>query len=244
VEDTPSVATPTNLFLFGGTENSAPYIAGVIEFSSGNYRHFYIGSLVKYGTYDGGEIVSSNNHFTRQDDSRFTFSATSNRYMFNGYQDLNLAAESGFVHVPDSRVGADYLPFYQDPIRNARDETPLDEHVMGGNRDRVGSVYQSFSSQHFAAATLLGAVNVYLTETGPTRYTPLGYVPGARMVNVGNIAPGARIDIGGVFYRVYPEMRRTGSATGAGGATGADGYGWLDSEASYKWGMAYAENAA
>lgn len=250
----PDISDPTQLFLFGGTENGQPYIAGVIEFGFNNYRHFYIGTLNKYGVYTGGDVMAANFHRINQDDNRFTLSITGNKFMFNGYQDRLSTEDTGIIRVVETEIQTQFpsqelFEFDQDPIASSRDTNPIAGRVFGGNQDRVNSVYTHNAQSHFAAASLIGAPNMYLAFSNtPDRYLPLGYVSGARLINVANIEPGTQITIAGVNWRVFPEFRRTSEEVISGGGLNGENSGngsiqsWLDQEVSHYYGMAYAED--
>lgn len=243
----PDISDPTQLFLFGGTENAVPYIAGVIEFGFNNYRHFYIGGLNKYGTYTGGDVVNSNFHRNLQDDTRYAFNVSDNKMLFSGYQNRLDTEDTGFVRVIETEVqtafpGQELFEFDQNPTNLQRDGDPAPGRVFGGNGDRVNSVYTHNAQSHFATASLIGPVNIYLAlSNSPVRYVPLGYVSGARMINVADIEPGTRVTIAGVNWRVFPEFRRSSDARIFGGVSGG-GRAWADAENSHYYGMAYAED--
>ena len=231
----PVLPSPTNLYLYGGTEESQPFLAGIVAFGFNRYRHFYIGSMIKYGSYTGGEIIQAGYHGTGDDGD--TNSLTFSKYPF-GARTSQASTLSGFVNVVHADAGDPVKVLRRGSDVGAFDGEPQGDIALGGYSDRVNSNYTDRAQQHFANASVLGPINLYATKSGLDRYFPIGRPPGVRMVNMENIEPGVLVTISGTDWRVFPVFRRSFSTT----FTAIAG-GYNAEETSYRRGLAYPEVA-
>lgn len=250
--DNPVILTPTKIHMFGNDTpyDPAPYIAFVIECGYNHYRHGYIGNMVKYGSYTGGEVISLN-YFSQGfigPDGSITFDSLDHRYGFSARN--NAGAGTGPVGLDSG--GANIV--HVDNINTWRKfdgpTTPialndlLGDELFGGNQDTVNSglVRRGFSD--FAGAGVLVTPLLFCSNGADGvdyRIRPLGFPAGVRLINMQDISPGDQIAVGTRQWRCFPEFQKNDATTvyrgGAGTSTGF----WWEDETSYLVGLAYPE---
>lgn len=235
---TPVTPAPSLLHLHGGSEDGVEFIAGIIEFSTVGYRHFYIGGVVPVGTFTGGQVVSANWHTTSNSSFNYPFdSVLSSKMLFSAVNQGHglVAADSGFAHIV-AGAAASVRPNKSGASNTAAAESTLGDNVLiGGATDGPNDALVAWGQVHYASATLLVPVNLYVTEGTPARLRPIGRVAGARMVNMTNYDEAQQILLGSDAWRVYPQFKKRASGT----ITRGSSYAALES--SYFWGMAYPE---
>lgn len=241
----PNRIQPTKLYLFGGTEEGQPYIAGVIEFGFNSYRHFYIGSMVKLGDYTGGEVVSMN----LGSSSWYQFGGSMNygtyggvRYMFSAHQFYGIddgtwggRRWSGGVNIVHPDNPNAWRAFYA--FQNGG-QPYYDYQVMGGSRDGPNDGTASKARSNYSGATILVPVNLYVPASTQAhydaRFRPIGHPAGCRIVTMENIAQGDELEVGNKHWRAFPELSKHTTTV-----IDAPANNWLPRESSYRAGMAY-----
>jgi hypothetical protein len=234
---TPDTPAPSLLHLHGGTEEGIDFIAGVIEFSTVGYRHFYIGALIPVGTFTGGQVIAANWHYTSNESYNFPFNANvACKFMFGACNQVLAATDSGFAHIVAGAADSIRVNKSGAPSPAYAPENTLGANVLlGGATDGPNDALVARGQVHYSSATVLVPVNMYVTEGSPARLRPVGRPAGVRLVNMTNYDEAQQIQIGIDNWRVYPEFKKTTSAYVARGTS----YG--EREASYFWGLAYPE---
>lgn len=262
----PIPSPPTKVHLFG---NDAPYdeegavapwIGVVIEFGYNSYRHLYIGNMVKFGDYEGGEVISGN-HYRQSNmnywDTTISFTDPFNKYLFSGgfytsnsgnpegnnMPSLSAGGGANIQHADNAVPWRMFGNQYRDDnnfIRNLKGDT-----IYGGMGDgalAAGLVRRGVSD--YAGADILIPYTLFVpngTQGDDYRIRPVGFPAGPRAINMRNLQSEASISVGNRNWRVFGEFRRSSvqqSVRVAGdGVVGS----WWDQETSYFLGVAYPE---
>ncbi|MNS35542.1 hypothetical protein D3C72_677020 [compost metagenome] len=228
---------PTKMHLFGSA-GPVPYVAAVVEYTQGFFRHLYFGRLEKLGDYTGGEVVAGSTVYAHYNND--SYDEDDFQYLFNGFQSGISAAAAGGVRLNHAELGGVITaPFRAASSRAGGSQTLAQNCVLGGFRDNVNDQQVARGVNTFAGAQLLVPVNLYLTREA-SRISPIGKPPGVRLVNMTNIDPGTAINVGGKTWRCFPQFRK-GEATHARSSSSL-GTNYTTTETSYIVGYAYLED--
>lgn len=252
--DNPVQVPPTKIHLFGNDDPwaGAPYICCVIECGYNAYRHVYIGNLVKFGNYTGGEVICSNYWIStvsgNQQGALESFDTTSTKRMFEAHHDAGSPANTGPVGLDAGGANivhadnANSWRYFDGPSGSNARSAMTGLEVFGGAGDSINSGLLMRGVSDYAGANILVPINLYCPDSANiganVRFRPVGYVAGVRMVNMRGLDPGEIIKIGNDNWRVFPEFSKrdvTGVFTG-----GATSY-YPPYETSYMLGLAYPE---
>jgi hypothetical protein len=244
----PVVSLPSQMHQFGNNAayvapDSEPYIACVIECGYNQYRHMYIGSIVKAGDFTNGDVFSTNNFVEQTTSSaelNISYLDKRNRFLFGAYT-TNAKAGGGarITHADNAVTWRDFV--VSTTFSGNGDVGPLLDgtDVFGGNRDGCndGFVYRGHAD--YGAAQILTPINLYCSKAdldANYRIVPLGHVSGARLVDMKNLSPGQQVLIGADTWRVFPEFTKSTSPTFSHSANA-----FWTAETSYNFGIAYRE---
>ncbi len=248
---TPVILVPTKIHLFGNDTpwtldgQVAPFIVCVIECGYNHYRHVYIGSMVKIGSYTGGDLIAANyfSDYTTAQTTAF-FSSVNHHRLFAARHNAGngagpVGANAGGVLVTHADNAAPWRQF-DGPSGNNSRNLFLGTEVFGGHGDSIndGLVRRGVSS--YAGSNILVPVNLWCSDGAngvDARFHPLGHVGGPRMIDMRGLAPGAQIEVGGALWRVFPEFSRQ---TYQFVTRNNPGY-WWDGETSHNLAYAYPE---
>ena len=264
----PQPSAPTKLHLFG---NDAPYdeegavapwIAVVIEFGYNHYRHVYIGNMVKFGSYAGGEIISSN-YFCQRGYQNYQTEigmwSAYNRWLFSAgatstETEGDGAAEgergpwgrtTGGVNIEHAENPNTWRKFskYFDDSNNMRN-MPADI-VFGGIKDGgIASGLLRRGVSDYAGADILIPYTLFVPNAADGdnyRIRPIGFPAGPRAIDMRNIQSEASITVGNRNWRVFGEFQRNPDTTVYKvGGTNVTGSWWLNETSGYI-GVAYPE---
>lgn len=223
---------PSVLHLFGSNDVTAPYLAAVIEYGAGFFRHMYVGRLSKFGNYTGGEVMCGssvyvyNNHWFR--DNSF-------QYLFDGMQTQWTAASSGAVRLTHADLGGTiYAPFLTTSTpASYGDLTP--NAVFGGFKNNINDQQVARAQSTFAGIKLFTPINLYLSRAS-NMVTPIGMPPGVRLINMTDIGPATEIVVANKNWRCFPQFKK-GDEYAGGGGSGTN----MLNETSWMVGLAYVE---
>lgn len=225
---------PTLLHLIGGVEAGSAYIVVVVEFGFNDYRHIYIGNMVKIGDYAGGEVLSATNNNVRP--------RNDNEYPFNGYYRSEIRAlfsntTSGNANVyPDDfndafntadlnlRSGAVKIEHADNPntwryFSNIRTSGALQGREIGGGYTdgihdyEVAKAFAPFAGSAVLVTPTLWCSHAPVGNVFDNRFIPVGHPAGVRMVNMRDLTPGQEIEVGTEKWRVFPEFSKRESFT-------------------------------
>ncbi len=225
--------TPTKMHLFGAS-GATPFIAAVIEYSPGYFRHVYLGTMEKLGNYTGGEIIAAAAVTAYWNAGLYTYD--SNQYLFSGLQACWPAATSGGIRMGHADLGGTIMvPF---KAATSRRTSPLIVNTaIGGFKDNINDQQIARATNTFAGAQILVPPNLYLVRPSG-RISPIGRPAGVRMVNMTNLDPSTTISVGNKTWRCFPQWRKADQTIpNTGGSSG----GQL-SESSWIVGYAYLED--
>lgn len=227
--------TPTAVAFIGGLLPQ-PFIATVIFFGDDLVRHLYYGHMEKIGDYTGGEVISGC-YGPLGTSSSGLLSYRQNRYLFQARQSADTVVTCGGVNV--QHIGN---PVPWRLFRGPTTLSPLtaftNAQALGGFGDDVNDGYMARGRSPFAGVNVLTPINLFAAEpiTGSCSFRPLGNPAGVRLVNMQDLAVGARIEIAGEYWRCYPATRRN---TNPDMPLGTGNY--RASESSFMVGYAYFE---
>lgn len=225
---------PSKLHLFGNLDPE-PFVAAVVEFGDGFFRHLYLGHLQKFGDYTGGEVVSGCAHYVQSAEIPFRHQA--NAYLFGGVQAAFESPIAGGVRIDHADVGgAIFAPFRAATSRTSGSALTANA-AMGGFGDNINDQQLYRGQNTFAGVQVFNPINLLLTRPS-NRCTPIGVPPGVRLVNMQNVGAGSAISVGGKSWRCYPQFRRGGTVKPANPSPSTN----MTTESSYIVGYAYLED--
>ncbi len=239
----PVVSLPSQIHLFGNNAaytapDSEAFVACVVECGYNQYRHIYIGALVKAGDYTNGDLFSTNNFYEGQSssDRDIYYYEAGHRYLFGAHTN-NLKAGGGarITHVDNPVTWRDFVC----SVGTDNEEDLDGTEIFGGNNDGTndGLVYRGHAE--YGAAQVLVPVNLYVPKGDlgvDYRFIPVGHASGVRLVDMKNLSPGQQITIGADAWRVFPEFTKS-ATTLISRAVNV----WWPAESSYNLGLAYRE---
>lgn len=233
----PIVSIPSKVYLFGDT-SPEPFIAVVVEYAYNQYRHLYIGNMVKASAYTGGECISATQPLLPAVNQSSGY--RSSAYLFGGRQRAQTKAQSGGLRAVHANNPTPWREFYTTTSLgptspNGVFSTFDSVGAIGGFGDDINDGYLACAKATFSNAQILVPVNLYAPQiiTGDTRFAPLGYPAGVRMVHMEDIDPGFSFTIGAQTWQCFPAFRKSTLTTVAGTV------GWAAEESSYWVGYAY-----
>jgi len=228
---------PTRMHLFGGL-TPQPFIAAVVEYQPGYFRHLYLGYMEKLGNYTGGEVLCGSTHFISGNGIHYDYN--DHHYLFNGLQNRWVANESGGVRLSHAALGGTILaPFRAAGSRDTTASNVTENCVIGGFRDNINDQQIARGSNTFAGVQIFNPVNLYVTRA-QSRYCPIGRPAGVRMVNMTSLDPAAPIVVGNKRWRCFPQFRKTENITLPNHSSST----LMTGETSYIIGYAYLEGDA
>lgn len=184
--------------VYSSSESSGEQLHLVIEISSGVYRHWTSGSLVKYGTWTGGQYTDS-----MQLDPSNPFYAN---YPFQGQHRYIFDSDGASLPLGQIRADIDgatnnWLVFHQNWATN---------HARGDIRTSGmhGSLANQIGYQRWNLMTTLYPIEIAVNRPG-NLYSLAGRVPNMRSVSMRNLSPGQVLNIGGDDWQCWPLIART-----------------------------------
>lgn len=188
----------TSYTVYSSAESGAEQLHLVIELSSGVFRHWTSGQLVKYGTWTGGQYTDS----MQLDQSNLFYQnypyQGQHRYLFD--TDGNTIAH-GQVRADIDGATNNWLLF--NPAWAAN-------HATGDIRrgGMHGSLVNSVGYQRWNLLTPLFPIEIAVCRPS-NLYSLAGRIPNMRSVSMRNLTPGQVLTIGGVDWQCWPLISRT-----------------------------------
>ncbi len=228
---------PSKLIMFGAL-TPQPYLAIVVAYGFNLYRHLYLGHMEILGDYTGGEIIAGSG-FRDRSISALSYRdplAPTHAYLFSSYQPLIDSAHCGGVHINHADNTTYPFRVFSRP-NTVSISTPIipESAALGGFVDNINDGYLARAKSRFNSANILVPINLYAARPGPV-LSPIGRVPGIRMVRMDDIDPEETISIGSAHWECIPAFEKNSSQTVPGNATFP--YGITD-ETSWMVGYAY-----
>lgn len=206
----------TSHFFF--TDAGSTYIHCVLEYAPGQYRHFGFGTIAKEGSWTGGEYV--NGHvWSTTNPNQGSVSAQGDSGHFppfdNGGQSTTGSKLSNTIHIesmPGQAASGKWAAFAsQSNTLNGNDTAGIARAgVMGGMRNNylcqaVGWLRASLINGYIP---LIPLPVIYLVNTAPIDWYPIGFAPDIRMIQMANINPAAEFTVGADTWKVFPLVRK------------------------------------
>lgn len=208
------------------------YIHIVVEISSGLYRHFGCGQMLKLGNWTGGAYAMGFYWSQTTADIDNPTGAIDHSAVFSGYRPNNSTRPSG-IHaegLPHSTyVG---IRYYRES--SATSAVDNDGNNVGNVQSAGwrGGMYTQFMATRQSALNgfrPLQPIAMFQIDTlaTPDTLRLLGYIPDMRNINVFGLQPGQEITVGSDTWVVFPVTRK--------GNFGLS----FNQEQSYNLGLAY-----
>lgn len=204
-------AGPYTAYHFFAGEGSTPYIYIVVEMSTGVYRHFGFGNLVKASDFTGGEFVYG--HVWATDTNADAPSANAQCFLLDGLG--NVPADQATMHLeglPGQAVGSKWGVFYNTTTSIGNDRAGNARlQLFGGARGGLyGYSLAWMRASQLAAHKLMIPVVAMLRSTAASPHTwrYLGEMPDVRLLNIHFFNPGDEITVGADTYVVFPWVRK------------------------------------
>lgn len=211
------------------TNSTGDYIHVVIEETAGQFRHFSIGNVKKYGTWTGGQYVQASHwaeHTFPSDFSsamRLPFGASGQEYAFSFDKPANVhradidTLTGNWVYLTTTTSSPTPGRFGPASYSN----NALDRRGNGGggavgtNNDLGGALFYDQSPMGWNGLAPLLPLYVTCTRNGSVNnWSMLGEFMDVRYMNMSNFAPGDEFTIGSDTWKVFPIFAKTYS-TGA-----------------------------
>lgn len=222
--------TPLRYWAFAG-DTPVKYFYVVVETSSGEYRHFGWGELLKFNDWTGGAFAYGfwkNTNGTGQMSTR-----TDSSYLLDGY------SNSTNNHEFMATINAEGLP--NQTASGMYCVVAGSQSTLGTDRQGNGGVGTNTARDLFQGGFRSGPLAMQMGPIGSSALTgfvtgypiscfyvksgewhgPMGVMDGVRGVNIDQFTPGEVVTIGGTDWVMFPTKRKSGAATA--GGTGNSG---------------------
>lgn len=241
----PTTPPPTKVHLFGSLVPE-PYIAIVIEYGYNQYRHLYLGHMVKASGYGGGEIISGQGIGYGGTTSSNINGTPSLHYsgmceLFSGSQNFN-STHCGGVRAVHANNATPWRTFYKNSTWSASFETTMAAQgasiALGGYQDPINYGSMAMGRAPYSAQVVMPPINIFIGQlvNGFSRFQFIGYPPGIRMALLDGLDPGAEVSVGDETWMVFPSFRKSNSGAMPVGPTSPF---WVTVESSAFRGYAY-----
>lgn len=202
---------------FAGT-SPAEYLYAVLEYATGQFRHFAACQIDKIGNWTGGETVGAS---TWLQTSGVANNASSNNHCVLMDGASNSQTRSGTMHIeglPNQPASGKWGIF-------AYSTTPGNDGDGNGRSNLIGGMRggpYTFSLGGIPTSQTQGFVPLILVpcfynDTGqtPDEIQLLGYYPNIRVINMTAFQPGDELTVGSDTWKIFPMIRRqeTGGST-------------------------------
>jgi len=222
-----SIKSTSLVWLHGGN-TPEPWLLITILSEPGIYRHGFLGYVARYGTWSGGAICDGvfwDYTSTSQDgqpvdypesftssDCHMLFS--SNTYYARNYVDNGVYYSNGTFYQQDRLDGGVF-------IRGVHGDSPVARfkktssypapcpRVGGGFLDSYASQARDPGVMPLSGEAALVPITLFADMLRNNTWTPIGHVPGIRMVNIEELDPEAIYTYAGLTWRVFPLARKT-----------------------------------
>lgn len=209
----------TAYHFFVGEEDGYPHIHVVVEVSALQFRHWTLGSLVKFGTWDGGTISDS----TLLSDNSLT---------------RHVPESSSHRHICDASYGSNasahlYID-YDAKVDNwqmiGTANTTTTTHGTGSTRSNgIRAGIQDVGYQRWNFRTPMWPLEYFVNRASSLK-SAAGRIPNMRGINVTNFAEGDITVLGSDEWMIFPVFRRQIAAVpNTEVSSGVYGYAYLKS---------------
>lgn len=216
------VSSTSMVWLYGGNDPE-PWLLITILAEPGVYRHAFVGYLVKYGTWGSGALCDAVNWSHRVPSGSTVFSPgsvtnSSNHMLFS----FNTKWSRSYVNNGD--CGGIF-------VRNVHGVHPRAVFNSNSSTTLTSSLGQAYPSDHPRAGggftdayaewartpgvfpnsgeAALVPITLFADMLRNDTWTPLGHVPGLRMVNITELDPEGVYSYAGQTWKIFPLARKT-----------------------------------
>lgn len=201
----------TAYHFFLGDEDGREYVHMAVEVAANVYRHWLLGELVKFGTWDGGQY----------NDSVFanltsTLNGQNNSGDFGGHRMVCDASHNSALELAHILIEYDgkVMPNWQ-RVRTAGTVSDADA-CAGSNRSQgIFAPMWTTEDQIWNLRTAMWPA-VFFANRGTSLVSPIGRVPNLRLVSMRNFTAGEVVTYGGDDWMIFPNIARYQTAPAAG----------------------------
>lgn len=206
--DIADVTSTSQVWLHGGN-SPEPWLMIVVMTEPGVYRLGYLGYIVKYGTWSGGATVDSC-QFGRSSSSIYVWNSSASHMLFSS----NTSWSQSYRR--DENLGGVF-------VRGVHGESPVVRFcsttgIYPADAPRGGGGYVDDYARRasepgvnpLSGEAALVPFTLFADMLRNGTWTPLGHVPGIRMMDISDFDPGSLYSYAGQSWRVFPLARKTG----------------------------------
>lgn len=187
----------TAYHFYSGTESGAEYLHVCVEWSAGNYWHMMLGTLIKFGTYTGGQYYDSLN--VQQNYKQLPYSQGTHRAPFDGFG-TGYDYDSGQIRADIDGKTNNWL---------TQGYTWDGNKYTGGMRGGLyGNLIYPIGYQKYNSLTPIHPIVVFGDRPSGLR-SLLGRVPDLRQLSMRNVTPAQLITIGSDNWHCFPLWTRS-----------------------------------
>ncbi|GEK71602.1 MULTISPECIES: hypothetical protein [Halomonas] len=207
------ISSTSLAWLYGGN-TTEPWLLITVLTEPGVYRHAFVGYLAKYGTWAGGAVCSAINWSHRTTSTPATYTNASNRLLFSfvsSYGAINneLGKTGGVlldgVHGDRPRALFASASTY---TSGGHDYDATHPRAGGGYRDDYAERVRDPGVMPLSGEAALVPITLFADMLRNDTWTPIGHVPGLRMVNVANLDPEQAYTYAGLTWKIFPLCRK------------------------------------
>jgi len=204
----------SNVFMFA-SNSPAEHVHVVVEIASGVFRHLTFGEVVKYGTWTGGTFFDAQFWDTASINANL-WSYSGHHRLFDNGSDFSVDTKGGVRCDYDGSVN------YFAPFGTYSSSTPT-QIVSGGvgtalssynaeNNNRLSNFYNR-SINNLSGNTPLMPIQLR-ARRADDYWSPIGEVPGIRLLNMERFTPGDEFTVGPDTWKVFPWTRKGSGGSG------------------------------
>ncbi|MCE8012897.1 hypothetical protein [Billgrantia desiderata] len=201
-------------WLYGGNAPE-PWLLVTVMTEPGIYRHGFLGYLERYGAWDGGAAIDTCNfgHSTATGRPPLGWSNQDSHMLFSGNTRFSFsttfrpAGNLGGVMIQNAGLGNSPLARFCTTGNNYPADAP---RAGGGAVDSYARRLRDPGVNPLSGEAALAPITLFADMLRNSTWTPLGRVPGLRLVNIANFDPGERYSYAGKAWRIFPLCRKSG----------------------------------
>ena len=198
----------SNVFMFAGN-SPAEYVHVTVEIASGIFRHITFGEVAKYGTWTGGTFFDAE-FWDPSAIQSANWNSPSHHRLFDNGSDYGTTIK-GAVRC-DYDGGSNYFaPFgtYQIGTPSQIVSGGVGQAVSGFNAENNNRLLNFYnrSVNNLTGNTPLMPIQLRARRTD-NYWSPIGEVPGIRLMNMERFVPADEFTIGGDTWKVFPWVKK------------------------------------
>lgn len=193
----------TSYHFYAGSEAGHQYLHCIVEWSAGNYWHLFIGELVKFGAYTGGQYLDM--LWVHPNYKQLPYTQGLHRAPFDSFGQGADPTNSG-------QIRADIDAKTNNWLITASANSWTGNSFTGGMRGGLyGNLVHPIGYQKYNSLTPMHPVDIF-GDRGANLRSPIGRVPDTRQVSMRNLTPGQLMTVGSDQWQCFPLWTRSDSS--------------------------------